>query len=84
LEAGEVYRILAENCHKKWPFGRLRKRSEDKIKVDLKEIHCEMGGEWNGHRIMSIGRHVESQGSENWLFHFDLIFLILVSDKNSN
>jgi hypothetical protein len=39
---------------------------------------------WNGHRIMSVGRHVESRDLGNWLFYFKLIFPVLVSDKNSN
>jgi hypothetical protein len=43
LEAGDVYRMLVEKCCKKRPFGRLRRRSEDKIKVVLRETDCEDG-----------------------------------------
>jgi hypothetical protein len=43
-----------------------------------------MGAGWNGRRIMSVGRHVESRGLGNWLFYLKLIFPVLISDKNSN
>ena len=40
-----AYRVLVGKCEGKRPLGRLRRRWEDNIKVDLKEI---VRAAWNG------------------------------------
>ena len=53
-----VYSVLVGKTEGKRPLGRLRRRWEDNIKMDLQEERCE--GVWTGstwHRIGTDDRH---------------------------
>jgi hypothetical protein len=39
----DTYKILVQKHLVKYPLGRLRRREEDNIKLDLTEIGCENG-----------------------------------------
>jgi hypothetical protein len=43
----EIYRVLVGKPEGKRPLGRLRGRSEDNIKINLKEVWC-LGMDWIG------------------------------------
>ena len=44
-EGRGVYRVLVEKSQEKRPLGRIRRRWEDNIKMDLPEVGCE-GMDW--------------------------------------
>jgi hypothetical protein len=47
-----VYRVLVGMPERKGPFGRPRRRYEDGIRMDLREIDC---GVWCGYSWLGIG-----------------------------
>jgi len=47
-----VYRVLVGTPERKRPLGRLRRRWEDNIKMDLQEVGCEV---WTGSSWLRIG-----------------------------
>ena len=51
-----VYRVLVGKSEGKRPLGRLRRRREDNIKMDLQEVGC--GGAWTGLIWLRIGTGV--------------------------
>jgi hypothetical protein len=51
-EGRNVYRILVRRSEGKRPLGKQRRRWEDGIKMDLREIRC---GVWNGFIWLRIG-----------------------------
>ena len=52
-ERRDVYRVLVGKTEGKRPLGRLRRRREDNIKMDLQEVGC--GGVWTGSSWLRIG-----------------------------
>jgi hypothetical protein len=52
-EGRNVYRILVRKPEGKTPLGRPRRRWENGIKMDLREIG--FGGAWSGFTWLSIG-----------------------------
>jgi hypothetical protein len=52
-EGRNVYRVLLGNPEGKKPLGRSRRRWEDRIKIDLREI--DWGGMWSGLTWLRIG-----------------------------
>jgi hypothetical protein len=52
-EGRNVYRVLVGKPEGKRPLGRLRRRWEDGIKMDLREI--DWGGGWSGFSWLRIG-----------------------------
>jgi hypothetical protein len=56
VERRGVYRILVENPEVKRVLGRLRRRWEDNIKMDLQEVVCGIGNESSWLRIGTGGR----------------------------
>jgi hypothetical protein len=52
-EGRNVYRVLVGKPEGKRPLGRPRRRWEDGIKMDLREIGC--GGVWSGFSWLRIG-----------------------------
>jgi hypothetical protein len=52
-EGRNVYRVLGGKPERKSPLGRLRRRWEDGIKMDLREIGW--GGVWSGFTWLRIG-----------------------------
>jgi hypothetical protein len=51
-ERGDAYRVLVEKPEVKRPVGTARRRWEDNIKLDLKEVEC---GVWTGSSWLRIG-----------------------------
>jgi hypothetical protein len=51
-EGRNVYRVLVGKPKRKRPLGRPRRRWEDGIKMDLREIGC---GVWSGFTWLRIG-----------------------------
>jgi hypothetical protein len=47
------YRILVGKRLEKCVIGRSKRRWEDNINIQLKEVGCENGGGWNWLRIVS-------------------------------
>jgi hypothetical protein len=52
-EGRNVYRVLVGKPRGMRPLGRPRRRWEDGIKMDLREIGC--GGVWSGFSWLRIG-----------------------------
>jgi hypothetical protein len=53
-EGRNVYRVLVGKSEEKRPFERPRRRLEDGIKMDLREIGW-VGGVWSGFTWLRIG-----------------------------
>jgi hypothetical protein len=53
-EGRNVYRVLVAKLEGERPLGRPRRRWEDGIKIDLREIGCG-GGVWSGFTWLRIG-----------------------------
>jgi len=51
-ERRDVYRVMVGEPEGKGSLGRLRRRSEDNIKMDLQEVGC---GGWTGSSWLRIG-----------------------------
>jgi hypothetical protein len=78
-EGRNVYRVLVEKPEGKRPLGRPRKRWEQKIRMDFREINWGRGEVWSGFTWLSTGtggfwRHevsyYESERAHMIPFHF--------------
>jgi len=56
-EGRGVYRVLVGKSEGKRPLGRLRRRWEDNIKMDLQEVRGVVGTGWSWPRIGTGGGH---------------------------